>query len=97
VRPFLLGFLVPVHIIAEVGAVSVSARHEAIATDTRDTTATAWQIKVEAAVGKQSVMRWVSLRAWRGSRVVYEHIRAYVEGDHFGWDDLAFPESKTRR
>ena len=93
-RAFLLSFLVPVHIMAEVGGLSVSVQHTSIATDTSDTTATQWNLRFVAATGKQCVIRWVSLRAWRDSRVVYERVRdAYVEGGPLGWDDLDLLQS----
>jgi hypothetical protein len=91
VRAFLLSQLVPIHVIAEVGGLLVSAEHKSIASETRDTTATAWEVTFVAANGKRCVITWLCLRAWRDSRVVYERLSdVHVEGGPLGGDDLNF-------
>ncbi len=93
VRAFLLSFLVPIHVIAEVGGLLVSAQHKSIASETRDTTATAWEVTLVAANGKRCVITWLCLRAWRDSRVVYERLSdVHVQGGPLGGDDLNFAE-----
>jgi len=91
VRAFLLSFLVPIHVIAEVGGLLVSAQHKSIASETRDTTATAWEVTLVAANGKRCVITWLCLRAWSDSRVVYERLSdVHVEGGPLAGDDLNF-------
>jgi hypothetical protein len=91
VRAFLFSFLVPIHVIAEVGGLLVSAQHKSIASETRHTTATAWEVTLVAPNGKRRVITWLCLRAWRDSRVVCERLSdAHVEGGPLDGDDLNF-------
>src|SRR5882672_4327041 len=73
VGSILANFLVPLHVMAEVGGLSVSIRQTAIAGDVADETHSAWTLDLVGASGRTCTVSWCTLRKWNGSRVVYEH------------------------
>ena len=73
VRPFLLNFLVPLHIMAEVAGLSVSVQQTAIPGDTTNEAHSAWRIDFTGIGGKRCTLKWHAIRRWKASRVVYEH------------------------
>ena len=73
VRSILANFLTPLHIMAEVGGLSISVRQTAIAGDVADETYSAWTLDLVGVSGRTCSVTWCTLRKWNGSRVVYEH------------------------
>jgi hypothetical protein len=73
VRSILANFLVPLHLLAEVGGLSMSIRQTAIAGDVADETHSAWTLDLVGVSGRTCTVNWCTLRKWKGSRVVYEH------------------------
>jgi hypothetical protein len=73
VRSLLLNFLVPLHVMAEVGGVSISIRETAISGDGIDETHSAWTLELFGASGNICTVNWRTLRKWNESRVVLEH------------------------
>src|SRR5712664_2101930 len=91
VRSILANFLVPLHVMAEVGGLSISIRQTAIAGDVADETHSAWTLDLVGVSGKTCTVTWRALRKWRDSLVVYEH--HYDEQQNGGpltSDDLSF-------
>ncbi len=72
-RSVLLNFLIPLHVMAEVGGLSVSIREAAIPGDAADETHSAWTLELVGASGKTCTLTWRTLRRWDGAHVVYEH------------------------
>ena len=73
VRPFLLNFLVPLHVMAEVAGLSISVQQTAIPRDTANETHSTWRIDFTGIRGKRCTLKWNAIRRWKASRVVYEH------------------------
>jgi hypothetical protein len=73
VRSLLATFLVPLHVMAEVGGLSISIRQTAIPGDISDETHSAWTLKLLGVSGRTCTVTWRALRKWRDSLVVYEH------------------------
>ena len=73
VRSLLAAFLVPLHVMAEVGGLSVSIRQTAIPGDVAGETHSAWTLDLVGVSGRTCTVTWRALRKWNGSRVVYEH------------------------
>ena len=73
VRSLVLGFLVPLHAMAEVGGVSISVRQTSIPGDVVDETHSAWTLELVGATGKVCTVSWRTFRKWNESRVVLEH------------------------
>ena len=91
VHSLLSNFLAPLHVMAEVGGLSISIRQTAIPGDIADETHSAWTLDLVGASGRTCTVTWRALRKWNGSRVVYEH--HYDEqrnGDPLTSDDLSF-------
>lgn len=72
-RSLVLGFLVPLHAMAEVGGVSISVRQTSIPGDVVDETHSAWTLELVGATGKVRTVSWRTFRKWNDSRVVLEH------------------------
>jgi len=73
VRPFLLNFLVPLHVMAEVAGLSISVQQTAVPRDTANETHSAWRIDFTGVGGRRCTLKWYAIRRWKASRVVYEH------------------------
>ena len=91
VRTLLANFLVPLHVMAEVGGLLISIRQTAIPGDVAGETHSAWTLDLVGVSGRTCTVTWRALRKWNGSRVVYEH--HYDEEQNGGpltSDDLSF-------
>jgi hypothetical protein len=73
VRPFLLNFLVPLHVMAEVAGLSISLQQTEVPRDTADETHSGWKVDFTGVDGRRCTLKWNAIRRWKASRVVYEH------------------------
>jgi hypothetical protein len=88
VRSVLLRFLVPLHIMAEVGGLSISIREAPIPSDAAGETHSAWTLDLVGASGKTATLSWSTLRTWSGSQVVHEHHYDHLQsGGPLTFDD----------
>ena len=83
VRPFLLNFLVPLHVMAEVAGLSVSVQQTAVPRDTGNETHSAWRIDFTGVRGRRCTLKWYAIRRLTASKVVYEH--------HYGHERIGGP------
>jgi hypothetical protein len=91
VSSLLWNFLVPLHIMAEVGGVSVSIRQVTMPSDAADETHSAWTLDLVGATGRSCTLSWRTLRKWKDSLVVYEHhYDEQQSGGPLTEDDLRF-------
>ncbi len=91
VRSLLLNFLIPLHIMAEVGGLSVSIRNTVIPGDVTDETHTEWTLDLVAASGRTCTLSWRTFRKWNGPYVIYEHHYDHQQtGGPLNSDDLSF-------
>jgi len=91
IRSILANFLVPLHMMAEVGGLSMSIRQTAIAGDVADETHSAWALDLVGVSGRTCTVSWCTLRKWNGSRVVSEyHYDEQQNGGPLTSDDLNF-------
>ena len=96
VRSILVNFLIPLHVMAEVGGLSISIRQTAIAGDVAAETHSAWTLDLVGASGRTCTLSWCTLRKWKGSRVVYEHHYGKRQnGEPLTSDDLSFNGAKA--
>ena len=87
----LLNFLIPLHVMAEVGGLSVSIRETAISGDAEGETHSAWTLELAGASGKTCTLSWRAFRKWNGSRVIHEHHYDHKQvGGPLMLDDLSF-------
>jgi hypothetical protein len=91
VRSLLANFLIPLHVMAEVGGLSISIRQTTIPGDVADETHSAWTLDLVGVSGRTCTLTWRALRKWNGSRVVHEHhYDQQQDGGPLTSDDLSF-------
>ena len=74
VRSLIGTFLVPLHVMAEIGGLLIYIRRTAIPGDAAaDETHSAWTLELVGVSGRSCTVSWRALRKWNGSRVVYEY------------------------
>jgi hypothetical protein len=101
VRALLANFLMPLHIMAEIGGLLVSIRQTAIPGDVAAETHSAWTLELIGASGNTCTLSWRVLRTWHDSLVAYEHHYDYEQrGGPLTSSDLYFdaasPPAKKR-
>jgi len=83
VRPFLLNFLVPLHVMAELARLSMSVQVTQVPRDPANATHSEWRIDFTGDGGRRRTLKWYAIRGWAASRVVYEH--------HYGYEQIGGP------
>jgi hypothetical protein len=91
-KSLLMGFLVPVHVMAEIGGLSVSVSEIPIAGDSLDEQHSQWSLELVGVTGRAVRVSWSVRRRWKQSRVIreyqYDH---HQEGEALGLSDLRIP------
>ena len=97
VRSFIANFLVPLHVMAEIGGLVISIRQTAIPGDAANETHSAWTLELVGVSGRSCTVSWRALRRWNGSRVVYEyHYDHQQSGGPLTSNDLSlYPATPT--
>ena len=96
IRALLFKFLVPLHVMAEIGGLSVQIRESPILGDTADETHSAWSVDLIGVSGRTCQISWCTLRRWADSRVVYErHYDHQQTGGPLTFDDLRLRPSSA--
>src|SRR5260370_33822053 len=72
-RSLLATFLVPLHVMAELGGLTISIRQTAIPGDVAGETHSAWTLDLVGVSGRTCTVPWRALRKWNGAQAVYEH------------------------
>jgi len=91
-KSLLMGFLVPVHVMAEIGGLSVSVSEIPIAGDSRDEQHSQWSLELGGVTGRAVRVSWSVRRRWKQSRVIREyHYDHHQEGEALGLSDLRIP------
>jgi hypothetical protein len=72
-RSLIANFLVPLHVMAEIGGLLISVRQTAIPGDAADRTYSAWTLELVGVSGRSCTVSWRALRKWNGSQVAYEY------------------------
>jgi hypothetical protein len=89
IRALLFKFLAPLHVMAEIGGLSVQIRESPILGDTPDETHSSWSVDLVGVSGRTCQISWCTLRRWADSRVVYErHYDHKQTGGPLTFDDL---------
>jgi hypothetical protein len=96
VRSLLFNFLVPLHVMAEIGGLLISIRQTAIPGDVAGETHSAWALDLVGVSGRSCTVSWRALRKWNGARVAYEHhYDEQQNGRPLTSDDLSFNGAKA--
>jgi hypothetical protein len=94
IRTLLLKFLVPLHLMAEMGGLSIQIRESPIHGDIAGETHSAWSVELVGVSGRTCKLAWCTLRRWADSRVVYErHYDVQQAGGPLTGDDLRMSPS----
>ena len=94
IRALLFKFLVPIHVMAEIGGLSVQIRETPIPGDTADETHSAWSVDLIGESDRTCQISWCTFRRWADSRVVYEsHYDHKQTGGPLTIDDLRLSPS----
>ena len=89
VRPFLLNFLVPLHVMAEVAGLSISVQRTEFLRDSANETHSGWEVDFTGVNGRRCTLKWNTIRRWKASKVVYEYHYAHEQiGEPFTDGDL---------
>jgi hypothetical protein len=72
-RSLLAGFLVPFHVMAELGGLLVSIRHSSFPSDCANQTDSAWTVELVGVSGNTCTIGWRAFRKRNGSHVVFEY------------------------
>jgi hypothetical protein len=73
IRTVLFKFFAPIHVMAEIGGLTITIRESPIHGDTANETHSAWSLDLIGVSGRTCHVSWSTLRRWADSRVVYEH------------------------
>ena len=88
-KSLLLGFLVPLHIMAEMGGLWVSIHEASIPGDSLDEQHSEWSLELIGVTGRRVTQVWCVRRRWEQSRVVSEYHYAHrQDGEALSFDDL---------
>ena len=82
-RPFLLNFLVPLHVMAEVAGLSMSVQVNASSSRRRQRDTFRMEDRLHRRRRETVHFEWYAIRGWTASRVVYEH--------HYGHEQIGGP------
>ena len=97
VLPVLFNFLVPLHVMAEIGGLSVTLRYSEIRSDNRGEQHAEWSLDLVGILGRRVTLHWSSARRWKGSHVVYErHYDHRQIGEPLNMIDLDFSAPSPR-
>jgi len=88
-KSLLLGFLAPLHMVAEIGGLWVSIHEVSIAGDSLDEQHSEWSLELIGVTGRRVTEAWCVRRRWKQSRVVSEYHYAHrQDGEALSFDDL---------
>ena len=88
-KSLLFGFLVPLHVMAEMGGLWVSIHEASIPGDSLDEQHSEWSLELIGVTGRRVTQAWCVRRRWEQSRVVSEYHYAHrQDGEALSFDDL---------
>jgi hypothetical protein len=91
----LLGFLVPLHVMAEIGGLLVSVSERPIAGDSLDEQHSRWSLELVGVTGRAVRVSWSVRRRWKQSRVVSEyHYEHQQDGEALELSDVRIPTAR---
>jgi hypothetical protein len=88
-QAMLMDFLLPIHLISEMGGVEVTVKAQPITSVTPDQRHSCWSVELLAKNGTRPVMSWKTMRIWVAGKVVAEHLYEQShEGPAIQYSDL---------
>ena len=97
VLPVLFNFLVPLHVMAEIGGLAVTLRYSTLHSDKREEQHAEWSLDLLGILGRRVTLHWSSARRWKDAHVVYErHYEHRQIGGPLTLVDLDFSAASPR-
>ncbi len=97
VLPVLFNFLVPLHVMAEIGGLAVTLRYSTLHSDKREEQHAEWSLDLLGILGRRVTLHWSSARRWNHAHVVYErHYEHRQIGGPLTLVDLDFSAASPR-
>jgi hypothetical protein len=97
VRALLNGFLLPVHVMVEIGGLSISIRKTAVLAGAGGEAHSAWTLELVGTTRETCSLSWRTLRKWKQARVVHErHYEHRWVGGPLSWRDICGPSTSKR-
>src|ERR1700687_752445 len=94
-KSMLLRFLVPLHMMAEIGGLGGSTHEASIPGDSLDEQHSQWSLELIGVTGRRVTAAWCTRRIWKQSRVVSEYHYAHSQdGGPLSLDDLRIASSR---
>src|SRR5258707_675458 len=94
IRALLFNFLAPLHVMVEIGGLSIDVRESPIHGDAAQETHSAWSVNLIGESGRRGAMNWCTLRMWADASVVYKRHYDYQQsGEPLTGDDLSLNQS----
>jgi len=91
VLPIILNFLMPFHVLAEIGGISVRLSYAPLFGDKGEEQHAEWSLDLVSAAGRSVMVSWSSARRWKDARVIYERHSDHQQfGEALTLIDLAF-------
>src|SRR5262245_52474491 len=93
-RNVVMQWLLPLHVMAEIGGLGVTLRlTEEAGTDVTRTKHSAWSVELIGVTGSRCALTWSCVRTWRGANVVSEyHYDFQRTGALLGINDVRFAD-----
>jgi hypothetical protein len=96
VLPIIFNFLLPLHVMAEIGGLSVRLRYTPLFSDKREEQHADWSLDLVGATGRAVMVSWSSARRWKDGRVIYERHSDHRQfGEALTMIDLDFEKRST--
>src|SRR5712671_2953684 len=97
VLPVLFNFLVPLHVMAEIGGLAVTLRYSTLHSDKREEQQAEWSLDLLGILGRRVTLQWSAVRRWKDAHVVYErHYEHRQIGEPLTIIDLDFSTASPR-
>jgi hypothetical protein len=97
VFPVLFNFLLPLHVMAEIGGLAVTLRYSTLHSDKRGEQHAEWSLDLLGILGRHVTLQWSSVRRWKDAHVVYERHYEYRQiGEPLTIIDLDFRAPSPR-
>ena len=93
----LFNFLVPLHVMAEIGGLAVTLWYSTLHRDRRGEQHAEWSLDLLGILGRRVTLHWSSVRRWKDAHVVYErHYEHRQIGEPLTIIDLDFSAPSPR-
>lgn len=96
VLPIIQNFLMPLHVMAEIGGLAVRLQYTPLFSDRPEEHHAEWSLDLVGTTGRRVMVSWSSVRRWKDGRVIYERHSDHQQlGEALTLIDLDFGRAGT--